>query len=76
MTGGIAAYKAAVVARLLIRAGATVDVVLTRGATNLVGAATFSGITGRPTHTDLWDDAVHDPDRAAPTSRSRAAPTP
>jgi phosphopantothenoylcysteine decarboxylase/phosphopantothenate--cysteine ligase len=55
VTGGIAAYKAAVVARLLVRAGAAVDVVLTHGATNLVGGATFAGITGRPTFTDVWE---------------------
>lgn len=58
VTGGIAAYKAALVARLLVGAGATVDPVLTAGARRFVGPATFEGITGRPVRDDVWDD-VH-----------------
>jgi phosphopantothenoylcysteine decarboxylase/phosphopantothenate--cysteine ligase len=53
VTGGIAAYKAAMLARLLTQAGATVDVVLTRGAREFVGAVTFEGLTGRPVHEAL-----------------------
>jgi phosphopantothenoylcysteine decarboxylase/phosphopantothenate--cysteine ligase len=56
VSGGIAAYKAVLVARQLIGAGATVDVVLTRGAEHFIGAATFEGITGRPVRADVWDD--------------------
>ena len=55
VSGGIAAYKSAHLTRLLLRAGATVDVVLTRGARRFVGPATFEGLTGRPVHTDLWE---------------------
>ena len=40
-------------ARLLTQAGAEVDVVLTRSATEFVGAITFEAVTGRPVHTDL-----------------------
>src|SRR6056297_2894178 len=58
VTGGIAAYKAAMVARLLVGAGATVDAVLTASARHFVGAATFEGITGRPVRSEVWDD-VH-----------------
>jgi phosphopantothenoylcysteine decarboxylase / phosphopantothenate---cysteine ligase len=56
VTGGIAAYKAAIVARLLVGAGASVDPVLTAGARRFVGAATFEGITGRRVREDVWDD--------------------
>jgi phosphopantothenoylcysteine decarboxylase/phosphopantothenate--cysteine ligase len=56
VSGGIAAYKAVLLARLLVKAGATVDAVLTRGALQFVGAATFEGITGRPARTEVWED--------------------
>ncbi|HSK23118.1 MAG TPA: bifunctional phosphopantothenoylcysteine decarboxylase/phosphopantothenate--cysteine ligase CoaBC [Egicoccus sp.] len=56
VTGGIAAYKAAALARLLVGAGATVDPVLTRGARHFVGAATFEGITGRAVRDEVWQD--------------------
>ncbi len=56
VTGGIAAYKAALVARLLVGAGAEVDPVLTAGARRFVGAATFEGITGRAVRDDVWTD--------------------
>jgi phosphopantothenoylcysteine decarboxylase/phosphopantothenate--cysteine ligase len=55
VTGGIAAYKAVLLARQLVRAGAEVTSVLTASATRFVGADTFSGITGRPAHTSLWE---------------------
>jgi phosphopantothenoylcysteine decarboxylase/phosphopantothenate--cysteine ligase len=53
VTGGIAAYKSAWVARLLAQAGAEVDVVLTRSASEFIGAITFEALTGRPVHTAL-----------------------
>ena len=56
VSGGIAAYKAALVARALITAGATVDVVMTDGARSFVGPATFEGLTGRPVRTEVWED--------------------
>lgn len=56
VSGGIGAYKAAILARRLVTEGAVVDVVLTRGARTFVGEATFAGITGRPVHRDVWDD--------------------
>lgn len=55
VTGGIAAYKAAELTRLLIKAGATVDVVMTEAATRFVGPVTFQALSGRPVWTDLWD---------------------
>ncbi len=53
VTGGIASYKAAWLARLLSGAGAEVDVVMTAAAQEFVGAITFEALTGRPVHTDL-----------------------
>lgn len=61
VSGGIAAYKAVELARLLVGAGAEVDTVLTRGATHFVGRATFAGITGRPCRTDLFEEAHRAP---------------
>jgi len=55
VSGGIAAYKAAFLARRLVEAGAGVDVIITRGAERFIGSVTFEGITGRPVHTDLWE---------------------
>jgi phosphopantothenoylcysteine decarboxylase/phosphopantothenate--cysteine ligase len=55
VTGGIASYKSAWLARLLTKAGAEVDVVMTRAATEFVGAITFEALTGRPVHTELFE---------------------
>jgi phosphopantothenoylcysteine decarboxylase/phosphopantothenate--cysteine ligase len=53
VTGGIASYKSAFLARLLTQSGAAVDVVLTRSAQEFVGAVTFEALTGRPVHSEL-----------------------
>ncbi len=53
VTGGIASYKTAWVARLLAQAGAEVDVVLTKSAREFIGAVTFEALTARPVHTEL-----------------------
>jgi phosphopantothenoylcysteine decarboxylase/phosphopantothenate--cysteine ligase len=55
ISGGVAAYKAAELARLLVKAGARVRVVMTEAAGHFVGAATFQAITGEPVWDDLWD---------------------
>ncbi len=55
ISGGVAAYKAAELARLLVKAGARVRVVMTEAAGHFVGAATFQAITGEPVWNDLWD---------------------
>lgn len=55
VAGGIASYKTAWLARLLGKAGAEVDVVLTRAATEFIGTVTFEALTGRPVHTGLFD---------------------
>ncbi|MBK9031903.1 MAG: bifunctional phosphopantothenoylcysteine decarboxylase/phosphopantothenate--cysteine ligase CoaBC [Myxococcales bacterium] len=53
--GGIAAYKACELVRLLIKADAKVQVVMTRRATRFVGPLTFQALSGRPVFTDLFD---------------------
>jgi phosphopantothenoylcysteine decarboxylase / phosphopantothenate---cysteine ligase len=55
VTGGIAAYKVAELARLLQRNNVEVQVAMTEAATRFVGAATFQALTGKPVITDLWD---------------------
>ncbi|GIU96566.1 MAG: phosphopantothenoylcysteine decarboxylase [Actinomycetota bacterium] len=55
VTGGIAAYKAAIVARGLVTAGAEVTAVLTEVATRFIGPDTFAALTGRPAHTTMWE---------------------
>jgi len=55
VTGGVAAYKAAELTRLLVKAGADVDVALTEAASHFVGAATFRALSGRPVHGALWE---------------------
>ena len=54
ITGGIASYKSAWLARLLTGAGAEVDVVMTRSAQEFVGAVTLQALTGRAVHTELF----------------------
>ena len=55
VTGGIASYKSAWLARLLTKAGANVDTVLTRSAAEFIGAVTFEALTGRAVYTGLFD---------------------
>jgi phosphopantothenoylcysteine decarboxylase / phosphopantothenate---cysteine ligase len=55
VTGGIAAYKAAILGRLLTASGTEVTTVLTDAATRFVGVDTFSALTGRPAYATLWD---------------------
>jgi phosphopantothenoylcysteine decarboxylase/phosphopantothenate--cysteine ligase len=57
VTGGIAAYKTVELARLLLKAGAQVRVVMTEAATQFVSPMTFQAITGNPVQVRLFDDA-------------------
>ena len=57
VTGGVAAYKAAYVARGLIERGADVHVVMTEAAQAFVGVQTFAALTGNPVATDLFPAA-------------------
>jgi phosphopantothenoylcysteine decarboxylase/phosphopantothenate--cysteine ligase len=53
--GGIAAYKACELARLLVKAGALVRCALTPSAQRFVSPLTFQALTGQPVAADLWD---------------------
>jgi phosphopantothenoylcysteine decarboxylase/phosphopantothenate--cysteine ligase len=55
VTGGIAAYKAAELCRLLVKAGARVRVVMTPAATEFMGALTFQTLSGAPVGLALLD---------------------
>jgi len=60
VTGGIAAYKAAEFARLLVKRGADVRVAMTEAATRFITPTTMQALTGQPVWTDLWDPRVSD----------------
>ncbi|CAN5254539.1 bifunctional phosphopantothenoylcysteine decarboxylase/phosphopantothenate--cysteine ligase CoaBC [soil metagenome] len=55
VTGGIAAYKAAFLARLLVASGAEVTALMTPSASRFVGPDTFAALTRRPVHSDLFE---------------------
>ena len=54
VTGGVAAYKSAYLARRLVEAGAEVKVILTESAHEFVGPQTFAAITGSQPQTNLF----------------------
>lgn len=58
MSGGIAAYKACELLRRFTESGHDVTVVPTRAALEFVGAPTWAALSGKPVHTEVWDD-VH-----------------
>ena len=60
ITGGIAAYKAAELARLFIKAGADVRVVMTEAACRFVTPVTLQALSSKPVFTDIWDARVPD----------------
>lgn len=71
VTGGVAAYKAAELVRLLRGANLSVQVAMTEAACQFVGPATFQALSGQPVLTDLWDPRV--PNRMAHIELSRQA---
>jgi len=54
LTGGIAAYKAAELARLLVKQGVEVQVAMTEAACHFITPATMQALTGRPVLTNQW----------------------
>ncbi len=58
ISGGIAAYKCAELARLLIQEGAGVQVVMTEAAQQFVTPVTMQALTGNPVYTSQWDSSV------------------
>jgi phosphopantothenoylcysteine decarboxylase / phosphopantothenate---cysteine ligase len=55
LSGGIACYKAADLCRELVKAGATLQVVMTESASRFVTAVTMQALSGRPVFSDPWD---------------------
>lgn len=55
LSGGVACYKAAELTRLLTKAGATVQVVMTDAALQFITTATMQALSGRAVHTSQWD---------------------
>lgn len=55
LSGGVACYKAAELARELVKAGAEVQVVMTEGASHFITPVTMQALTGRAVYTDQWD---------------------
>ena len=58
ITGGIAAYKAAELARLLVKQGITVQVVMTDAACQFITPITMQALSGRAVHTKMWDASI------------------
>src|SRR3989338_8090639 len=71
ITGGIAAYKAAELLRLLIKQGMEVQVAMTEAACHFITPTTMQGLSGKPGFTDQWDASV--PNSMAHINLSRAA---
>jgi phosphopantothenoylcysteine decarboxylase/phosphopantothenate--cysteine ligase len=71
LSGGIAAYKVAELVRLLVKAGATVQVVMTDAATQFITPVTMQALTGRRVYTSQWD--AREPNRMAHINLSREA---
>ena len=58
ITGGVAAYKAAELCRLLVRDGMDVRAVMTEAACRFVTPLTLQALSGQPVLTDLWDVSI------------------
>jgi phosphopantothenoylcysteine decarboxylase/phosphopantothenate--cysteine ligase len=58
ITGGIAAYKAAELTRLLVKEGIAVEVVMTPAATQFIAPMTLQALSGNPVLTDLWQSGA------------------
>ena len=71
LTGGIACYKAAELCRLLIKSGATVQVVMTDAAKQFITAVTMQALSSRPVFSNQWDS--REANNMAHINLSRAA---
>ena len=71
ITGGIAAYKAAELVRLLVKQGASVQVAMSEAATHFVTPLTFQALSGQPVCTDPWE--TQSPNGMAHINLSRQA---
>ncbi|MGH8670681.1 MAG: bifunctional phosphopantothenoylcysteine decarboxylase/phosphopantothenate--cysteine ligase CoaBC [Burkholderiales bacterium] len=59
LSGGIAAYKAADLTRLLVRGGIEVQVVMTEAACHFIAPTTLQALSGKPVFSGMWDSQVH-----------------
>ena len=71
LSGGIACYKSAELVRLLSKAGATVQVMMTAAAEQFITAVTLQALSGRPVVTSQWD--AREPNNMAHINLSRDA---
>jgi phosphopantothenoylcysteine decarboxylase/phosphopantothenate--cysteine ligase len=71
LTGGIACYKSAELVRLLVKAGATVQVMMTEAAEAFITSVTMQALSGRPVLTSQWD--AREPNNMAHINASREA---
>ena len=58
ITGGIAAYKAAELVRLLVKANYNVQVVMTAAACQFITPVTMQALSGKPVFIDMWDSSI------------------
>lgn len=58
ITGGIAAYKAAELTRLLVRQGVVVQVVMTEAAHHFITPVTMQALSGKRVYSDMWDAGI------------------
>ena len=58
ITGGIAAYKAAELTRLLVKQGISVQVVMTDAACKFITPVTMQALSGKPVFTQMWDAGI------------------
>ena len=58
ITGGIAAYKAAELTRLLVKNGVSVQVVMTDAAGHFITPVTMQALSGRAVHSKMWDASI------------------
>ena len=73
LTGGIAAYKAAELCRLFVKAGADVRVVMTESAGRFITPVTMQALSGQTVYTDMWDPRITDNMAHIELSRDREA---
>ncbi|MDR0684859.1 MAG: phosphopantothenoylcysteine decarboxylase [Spirochaetaceae bacterium] len=60
VTGGIAAYKAAEIARLFVKRGVSVRVIMTRNAQRFITPLTFQTLTKQKVYTDMFEDVFYE----------------
>jgi phosphopantothenoylcysteine decarboxylase/phosphopantothenate--cysteine ligase len=58
LTGGVACYKSAELTRSLVKAGASVQVVMTEAATHFITPVTMQALSGKPVYVDQWDARI------------------